>query len=70
MGSQVGVHDVKGMKPAVRKELRAHVMRELFNSKEIRKIIEKNPKILTKVAAIRKILKDKTAPKLKQLKGQ
>ena len=72
MGNLVGVHSqkhVKALKPQARAKLRAHVMREILASKEIRAIIKKNPKILTKHAAIRKILKKKTTPTLGRLKG-
>jgi hypothetical protein len=72
MGNRVGVHSeklVKALKPQTRAKLRAHVMRELLASKEIRAIIEKNPKILTRNAAIRRILKKKTTPTLRRLKG-
>jgi len=73
MGNKVGVHSekhVKALKPQARAKLRAHVIRELLASKQIRAIIKKNPKVLTKNAAIRKILKKKTTPTLRRLKGR
>jgi len=71
MGNKVGVHSdkyVKALKPQARAKLRAHVMRELLNSREIRAIIQKNPKILTTSAAIRSVLKKKTTSTLTRLK--
>ena len=71
MGNKVGVHSekhVKGLKPQARAKLRAHVMRELLTSREIRAIIKRSPQILTKNAAIRRVLKKKTTSTLRRLK--
>ena len=73
MGSPVGVYsekELKALKPQARAKLKARVLREILTSNAIRAILKKNPKLLTKNAAVRKILKKNTTPTLKQLKGR
>ena len=71
MGDTVGVHDEKeleGLSPQQRKELKQEVLRQLQTSPEIRAIINKDPKILTRDSRINKILRRKVPPNFNKLK--
>ena len=71
MGSPVGVFtdaEVRELTVKQKKMLREHVIQHLQTSAEIRRIIRDNPKLLTKNAKIKKILKKK-ANKLRNRLG-
>jgi hypothetical protein len=62
MGSPVGVFtdaEVRKLTVKQKKTLREHVILYLQTSAEIRRIIRDNPKLLTKNAKIKKILRKK-----------
>jgi hypothetical protein len=62
MGSPVGVFtdaEVRELTAKQKKMLREHVIQHIRTSAEIRRIISDNPKLLTKNAKIKKILRKK-----------
>jgi hypothetical protein len=71
MGFAVGVFtdpEVKELTVHEKKMLRAHVIKYMRTSAEIRRIISDNPKLLTKNPKIRKILRRKARKQLMRLK--
>ena len=72
MGSSVGTFDdseVEGLATADREELKKQAL-ALLQSEEIRKILEKNPTILTRDKHINTELRKKLDPLLQQLKSR
>ena len=68
MGSGVGVlkeSEVKHLSASDRKKLKAHALEHLQNSKEIRALMRKNPKLFTKIAEVNKVMRRKVNPVLK-----
>jgi hypothetical protein len=73
MGDMVGVHtknEIKVLTSKDRAKLKARVVRELLGSKEIRAIIKKDPRVLTKDPRVRAILKRKLGPTFARLKNK
>jgi hypothetical protein len=71
MGSPVGVFsdkEVKGLHKKDKARLRAHVVRHILSSAEIRRIIHANPKLLTRDPRVRKILRTKAGALHRRLK--
>jgi len=71
MGAAVGVlskGQLKGLSKKDKAQLKEHVVHFIETSPEIRKIIDKNPKLVTKNPRIRAILRREAGPMLEQLK--
>jgi hypothetical protein len=67
MGSPVGVFtnaEVRELTVKQKKMLREHVVQLIQTSAEIRRIVRDNPKLLTKNAKIKKILRSKLRNRL------
>jgi len=65
MGSGVGAFresEVKHLSKSDRLKLRRQAIRHLQNSKEVRAIIERNPKLFTKFPAVKSALRKKLGP--------
>lgn len=73
MGSPVGTfndEEVAGLDEADRNKLKQHAVDHLFESPDIRAIIEQNPRILTTHESINPILREKLNPVLDQMKNK
>jgi len=71
MGSPVGTYnddEVKGLSEAEREELKRAALKELHESKEIRKIIEAHPTLLTRDREINQKLRGKLDSVLNRLR--
>ena len=70
MGFFVGAFneaEVKHLSASDRKKLRQHAIKHLQSSKEIRALMNSNPKLFTKIKEVRKILRKKVTPALKRM---
>jgi len=70
MGNGVGTfgeNEVKHLSPSDRKKLRQHTVQHLQNSKEIRALMQKNPKLFTKIKEVKTILRKKVNPVRKKM---
>jgi hypothetical protein len=71
MGSPVGTYnddELKGLSEADREELKRAALKELYDSKDIRKIIENHPTLLTRDREINKKLRGKLDSVLNRLR--
>ena len=71
MGDLVGVHDdreLKGLSKRARDEIKKQVLKQLQSNAKIRRIINRNPTILTSTNSIHKELRSKLRPMIKRLK--
>jgi hypothetical protein len=65
MGSTVGAYkekEVEHLSKSDRQKLKRLAIRHLQNSKEIHAIIESNPKLFTKIPAVKRALRKKLDP--------
>jgi hypothetical protein len=70
MGSGVGTFreaEVKHLSASDRKELKRHTLQHLQNSKEIRALMKRNPKLFTKIKEVNTILRKKVNPVRKRM---
>jgi hypothetical protein len=72
MGDAVGVHDeaeLAGLTAQQRDQVKGEILRQLQTSSEIRAIIDKEPRLLTRNKDINDVLKRVLAPFLARLRG-
>jgi hypothetical protein len=70
MGYKVGAFredEVRDLSPGERKELKRHTLQALQNSREIRALMTRNPKLFTNIKKVKEILRKKVNPVRKRM---